>query len=99
MGQRRVELVTFDIVKDLVSIHQPLPRIIACLLKGASTHGLSIEQLLSLQPEVSACAYIYVNFFRTFPASTGHAYTSVPRGALLTSCCDGDTSDGRYVEA
>ncbi|XP_064402875.1 E3 ubiquitin-protein ligase UBR2-like isoform X2 [Halichondria panicea] len=50
LGRRTVELVPFDIVKDEVSIHQPLPRIIACLMTGAAAHGLSIEQLLSLNP-------------------------------------------------
>ncbi len=34
LGRRTVELVPFDIVKDEVSIHQPLPRIIACELCG-----------------------------------------------------------------
>ena len=29
VGQRSLELIVFDILKDHVSIHQPLPRVIA----------------------------------------------------------------------
>ena len=29
VGQRTVDLIVFDILKDHVSIHQPLPRVIA----------------------------------------------------------------------
>ena len=32
VGQKSVELIVFDILKDHVSIHQPLPRVIASTL-------------------------------------------------------------------
>ena len=29
VGQKTIELIVFDILKDHVSVHQPLPRVIA----------------------------------------------------------------------
>ena len=31
VGQKTIDLIVFDILKDYVSIHQPLPRVIASM--------------------------------------------------------------------
>jgi len=50
MGKKHIELIHFDILKDNISVHQPLPRLIASLLMGASAQKLSLRQLLQIPP-------------------------------------------------
>ncbi len=75
------------------------------LMTGAAAHGLSIEQLLSLDPSVrvggglSVNTAVYVIILRTFAASVGHPNPSLPDGALLSLGCHGDPGDGGHVEA
>jgi hypothetical protein len=48
VGRSKMELFVFDIQKEAVSIHQPLARVLAGLLTGASVHNISIPELLQI---------------------------------------------------
>ncbi|CAI8057989.1 E3 ubiquitin-protein ligase UBR2, partial [Geodia barretti] len=48
VGSSKMELFVFDIQKEAVSIHQPLARVLAGLLTGASAHNLSLPDLLQI---------------------------------------------------
>lgn len=52
VGKKSQELILFDILKEKVSFHHPLPRFIAGLLAGgASRYNMSLVNLLRITPD------------------------------------------------
>ena len=55
VGESNIELAVFDILKEKVSLHQPLFRFVSGLLAGLSQFNLDISRIIHTSSSVSCC--------------------------------------------